>query len=223
MTPGDAVPIQKMVAEVVSVVIPTYNAEPYIVGTLFSVLRQRHPGLVKVEILVVDDNSTDGTLSAVETIAASYPGEIRVIRQQRNCGPAVARNRGLRDATGDFICFLDADDQYVPGFFAFCVEVLHRQPDAAAIVTGVELVNCHRPVDPVLYEALVASIPSNVLLRTSVARLLGGFPEADCFRGASGWEDIVFKSGLFDEFTVLGMKEKVLRYFVRPGSHFELF
>src|SRR5262245_45516231 len=125
----------KMV-ETVSVIIPTYNAEQYIVGTLFSVIGQRRPGLIEVEILVVDDNSTDGTRSAAEAVAASYPAAIQVIRQQRNCGPAAARNRGLRHATGNFICFLDADDQYVPGFFAACVEELHRHPEVDAIMTG---------------------------------------------------------------------------------------
>src|SRR5262249_172274 len=209
--------------ETVSVIIPTYNAERYIVGTLFSVLGQRHPGLIEVEILVVDDHSTDGTRSAAEAVAASYPAAIQVIRQQRNCGPAAARNRGLQAATGNFICFLDADDRDVPGFFAFGVEALNGNPGAAAIVTGVELVNCDGQIDPVQYEALFVSIASNVLIRTLVARLLGGFPEGDVFRGEAGLEDAAFKKALVDEFSVFKTDIKCLRYFVRPGGHFERF
>src|SRR5262249_22552762 len=73
------------IVETVSVIIPTYNAEQYMVGTLFSVIGHRRPGLIEVEMLVVDDNSTDGPRSAAEAVAASSPAAIQVIRQQRNC------------------------------------------------------------------------------------------------------------------------------------------
>ena len=212
-----------MSAELISAVIPAYNAEAHIDAALRSTLAQVKPGIVDVEILVVDDGSTDGTLAKTDAVAAQYPGKVQIIRQPQNLGPAAARNAGLRRATGTFICFLDADDQYIPGFFAGGLEFLQQNPRVAAIITGVEFVNCHREIHPLQYRAIVDSIPSNVLLRTSVAHLLGGFPEDVTFRGRAASEDFCFKLALIEEFQVFRAKQKCLRYLVRPGSHFDFF
>jgi glycosyltransferase involved in cell wall biosynthesis len=86
----------------VSVVIPAYNAERYIRETLDSVLAQTHRDL---EVVVVDDGSTDSTRG----IVASYGGPVRCIEQE-NAGPSPARNRGIREARGELIAFVDSDD-----------------------------------------------------------------------------------------------------------------
>ncbi len=86
----------------VSVVIPTYNGQRYIVPTLDSVLAQKHRPL---EILVVDDGSTDSTAQIVR----DYAPEVRLIEQERRGHPA-ARNAGIRAAGGEFLGFLDHDD-----------------------------------------------------------------------------------------------------------------
>src|SRR5437879_4525669 len=99
-----------MPAELFSVVIPAYNAEAYIAGTLQSAICQVKPGVVDVDIVVVDDRSTDATVTAVQKLAEKFEGKIRVMQQPENRGPAAARNAGLGQARGDFICFLDADD-----------------------------------------------------------------------------------------------------------------
>lgn len=91
----------------VSVVIPCYNAERYIVATIESVLAQRHPG---IEIIVVDDGSSD---RSVDLVRATFPA-VRVV-QQANQGVAAARNNGIRLATGDWIAFVDADDIWLEG------------------------------------------------------------------------------------------------------------
>lgn len=93
---------------VVSVVIPAYNAEKTIGNAIDSVLEQTMSDL---EVIVVDDASTDGTVHVVE--AAGDP-RVRLLRGPRNCGPAVARNLGVKRATGRWVTFLDADDEYVP-------------------------------------------------------------------------------------------------------------
>ena len=85
----------------VSAIIPAYNARDYLAEAIGSVLWQRHR---PVEIIVVDDGSTDGT----SEVAASFP-EVRLVRQP-NGGPAATRNRGLSLAEGRIIAFLDADD-----------------------------------------------------------------------------------------------------------------
>lgn len=86
----------------VSVVIPCYNGAKYLRETLGSALAQTHAPL---EVIVIDDGSTDDSAA----IAESFGPPVRVIRQS-NQGESVARNRGIDEATGDWIAFLDADD-----------------------------------------------------------------------------------------------------------------
>lgn len=90
----------------VSVIIPVYNCERYIAEAVESVLAQSYRDY---EIIVVDDGSTDGTRRALEP----YMGAIRYIYQE-NRGEPAARNAGIRNAAGEFIAFLDADDLWLP-------------------------------------------------------------------------------------------------------------
>ena len=94
----------------VSILIPAYDAAPWIADTLASALAQTHP---RCEIIVVDDGSRDGTLARARDIAARHPGRIHVVSQP-NAGASAARNHALRLARGDFIQFLDADDLLSP-------------------------------------------------------------------------------------------------------------
>ena len=110
----------------VSIVIPAYNAAPFIAETLESVLAQTH---VHREIIVVDDGSTDGT----ETRVAPYLGRIRYTRQA-NAGAAAARNAGLRMASGDYIAFLDADDLWVAEKLEVQLRVAACHPESCMIV-----------------------------------------------------------------------------------------
>lgn len=88
--------------QVLSVVIPAHNSEAYIADAIDSVFRQQHG---EVEVIVVDDGSTDGTQAAL----ARFGSRIRVLVQE-NKGPACARNAGIRAAKGSLIGLLDADD-----------------------------------------------------------------------------------------------------------------
>jgi glycosyltransferase involved in cell wall biosynthesis len=91
---------------IVSVVIPAYNAAAFVQGAIDSALAQTHRDL---EVIVVDDSSTDET----PALLASYGDRIRVHRQP-NAGVAAARNAGAALASGEWIAFLDADDQWMP-------------------------------------------------------------------------------------------------------------
>jgi glycosyltransferase involved in cell wall biosynthesis len=95
--------------ELVSIVIPVYNGERYIGRTLQSVAEQSHRNL---EILIVDDGSTDGTGEILNTFVQQET-RARILRQS-NKGVAAARNLGIRAASGDFIAPLDADDIWHP-------------------------------------------------------------------------------------------------------------
>lgn len=91
----------------VSVIIPIYNKEKYIEKCLESVLNQTYSNL---EIIVVDDASTDSSLEIVKKISDE---RIKIIALAENKGVSNARNEGIDLATGDYICFLDADDYWV--------------------------------------------------------------------------------------------------------------
>ena len=90
----------------VTVVIPCFNAARFLRETLESALNQSH---APIEVLVIDDGSTDQSAA----IAASYGPPVRVI-SQTNQGESVARNRGIEEARGSWIAFLDADDIWLP-------------------------------------------------------------------------------------------------------------
>ena len=94
----------------VSIVTPMYNAEPYLSKTIKSVLNQTYKNF---EWIVVDDKSTDDSLAVIKII---NDPRIHIIERKRNKGTAHARNCGLNKATGDYLMFLDADDELDPTF-----------------------------------------------------------------------------------------------------------
>lgn len=112
----------------VSVIIPTYNCDRYIVQAVESVLQQKN---CTYEVIVVDDGSTDST----EQILMPYSDRIRYIRQN-NQGVAAARNHGIAVARASLIAFLDADDYFVPGKLARQVEIFLQRPDVGMVHSG---------------------------------------------------------------------------------------
>lgn len=113
----------------ISVVMPLFNKVSFVEEAIVSVLKQTLPA---TEIIVVDDGSTDGSAECVERLANS---QVRLIRQA-NAGVAAARNRGIQEATGDLIAFLDADDRYLPGFLATIHELAADFPNAGLLGTA---------------------------------------------------------------------------------------
>ena len=89
----------------ISVIVPVYNREKYIEKCIRSITEQSYRNL---EIIIVNDGSTDGSLKLLKDIAAS-DGRLRVI-EQKNGGPSKARNNGIREARGEWIYFMDSDD-----------------------------------------------------------------------------------------------------------------
>ncbi|MFT3958620.1 MAG: glycosyltransferase family A protein [Desulfovibrio sp.] len=107
----------------VSVIIPTYNYAAFLPQAVASVLDQREQG-IDVEVIVVDDGSTDNTAEVAESLGPDI-----VFIQQDNSGPSRARNTGLRAAHGDFVAFLDADDLFSKGLLASHLRVFEAQPE----------------------------------------------------------------------------------------------
>ena len=96
-----------MMSALVSIIIPVYNKEKYIENSLMSVLEQTYSEL---EIICVDDCSTDGSIAIAEKLKQQY-GKIVILRNSENRGPGYARNQGLDFSHGEYVYFLDADDR----------------------------------------------------------------------------------------------------------------
>lgn len=112
-----------------SVVIPLYNKEHYIEATIRSVLNQTCRDF---EVLVVDDGSRDNSLALARKFESD---RVRIIPQE-NQGVSVARNTGIRNAQGEFICFLDADDEWRPDYLATIDELTVKYPESSIFVTA---------------------------------------------------------------------------------------
>jgi glycosyltransferase involved in cell wall biosynthesis len=167
----------------VSVIVPAYNAERYLADAVRSVLGQTWHEL---ELIVVDDGSTDGTGALADQLTAADP-RARVIHK-RNGGPSSARNAGLAVAKGELLCFLDADDVFLP-------DKIERQAELLELFPGCDLVfsdhyvgdaaltplllMCKRP--PFAIEEILSFrnwfAPMSPLLRSSLAAKIGGFDE----------------------------------------------
>jgi alpha-1,6-rhamnosyltransferase len=109
----------------VSVIIPAYNAEAGLERTLASVFAQDYSPF---EVIVVDDGSTDTTTA----VAAGVAG-VRCIRQE-NAGPSAARNRGVDEAGGEFLAFVDADDEVPPNKLSIQAGYLLDHPEAGCVL-----------------------------------------------------------------------------------------
>ena len=113
----------------ISCIVPVHNAETYLRESIESVLAQTHP---VDEIIVIDDGSTDNT----PVIIRELGNKIISIRQ-KNAGPAVARNRGIRKARGKWIGFQDADDLWHPDKISRQVNILLTYPDIDIVATQI--------------------------------------------------------------------------------------
>jgi len=111
-----------------SVVIPTYNRERFITKAIDSVLRQ---SFTDYEIIVIDDGSSDDT----RTVLAPYMEKIHYIYQE-NSGVSAARNAGIREAKGEWISFLDSDDEWFEDYLAVQIAQAAQYPDAVAHITN---------------------------------------------------------------------------------------
>ena len=111
-----------------SVIIPTYNCRDYIRETLDSVLAQTHPD---VELIVIDDGSTDGT----PDIARAHAPAARVV-VQRNAGVCRARNAGIAMSSGQFVCLMDHDDYWYPDKLERQVRAFAEHADAGVVYSS---------------------------------------------------------------------------------------
>ena len=135
------------VQPLVSIIIPVYNAEKYVAETILSAINQTWPNK---EIIVVDDGSTDNSLC----VAKSFESPEVKIYSQANKGASAARNRGLKEARGDYIQFLDADDLLSTDKIAAQINILIKNSDKMAVCSTVHFMDGVEPAGsmPSAYE-----------------------------------------------------------------------
>lgn len=169
----------------VSIVIPAYNQERFVAQAIASALGQTHPW---VEVIVVDDGSTDRTGEIAESF--DDHGNLTVLRQP-NGGLPAARNRGLAEARGEFVCFLDSDDYLAPTYLERLLQPLVADPSLAMAYCDVQMVDldgepagdfsvttARRVLTGDIFESLLIGgyfPPHTVVLRRSVLADAGPF------------------------------------------------
>ena len=165
-----------------SVIVPLYNKAPYVRKALESVCAQTYSDW---ECVVVDDGSTDGSAE----IAQEYAERMTIIRQA-NAGVAAARNKGVAASTGEYLCFLDADDWWKPEFLEEMNRLIEAYPEAGIYATnyiyaktGKTHVALHLPTGTMDYPKAYLenkSMPvwtGATCMRRRVFNEMGGFPE----------------------------------------------
>lgn len=197
--------------DMVSVVVPAHDAATTIGAALRSALAQRPAPL---EIVVVDDGSTDGTVAAARAAAADGGPEVRVLSQPQ-AGPSAARNRGIEACRGDWIALLDADDVWRPDKWAVQRQALAAHPEAVAVAAdwvrhdgafgageGPPAPSSDSPAVTVVTEVDLLRLnrfqTSTVVARADALRAVGGFDSAldgvedwDCWRRLAAHGPIV--------------------------------
>ncbi len=122
----------------VSVIIPAFNAAKTIAASVESILAAKAD--YQIEILVIDDASSDSTWECLQAIAAQH-SEIKPLKNHRRKGPSGARNTGLDAAVGNIITFLDADDVWYPNHLRLGVNLLQAQSTIDAIIFDQDIIN----------------------------------------------------------------------------------
>ena len=178
-----------MTKPLISVVIPAYNAEKTIEATIESVLNQSYTA---IELIVVDDGSIDKTVNVVWRMRPKcnqHGIKLHLVAQQ-NSGVSVARNRGVQEAQGDLIAFLDADDEWLENKLSCHATHIQRSPEVGlsfakvnflttkgSLRTSSKLPNRELKAEDCLSANPTIS-PSNWVMKKSVFQQLNGFDES---------------------------------------------
>lgn len=208
----------------VSVITPVFNGAGWLAEALDSALAQTFPSL---EIIVVNDGSTDDSLAIART-RARHNSQIRII-DQANAGLPAARNRALRAARGAYLALLDADDAWLPNHLELAMKAFERDPDLGLVHANIQRVDAngalvdiptrHWTRDMDAFEALAlrhehVSCPTAVFTRLALDAV-GGF---DLRFTGLGCEDRDLWLRIAARFRIGYLDEVTARYRLHPGS-----
>lgn len=181
----------------ISVIIPCFNVEYYIKESLDSVLSQE---LRPLEIVCVDDGSTDATISIIENYMLQYPGLITLLKNEGNKGAPFSRNRGMEYSKGEYLQFLDADDILFKHKFSHQSELINKASNHPDILVGsftkMFLDGSEKEYSNVDIDKWVALIDNRIgvtsanLFRKSKVQEVGGWSE---FLKSSQEYDLMFR------------------------------
>ena len=207
----------------VSIIIPAFNAEPYIAETIASALAQTYPN---IELIIINDGSTDGTPKIIEDFAARHP-RIRAV-SQLNAGLSATRNRGIALANGEFVTFLDADDLIRPQKIELQVRrFLKSGPEVGIVYCWTQRIDEDGRIIPhantccIIEGACLDEVVTNnivgpgsvAMLRRRVALEVGGFDETM----RQGCEDNKFYARIAENYHFAVEREYLVGY-RRVGS-----
>ncbi|MCZ6674311.1 MAG: glycosyltransferase family A protein [Verrucomicrobia bacterium] len=165
-----------MTSPLVSCIVPVYNGERYLAETLTSIVEQTYSPM---EVIVVDDGSTDGT----ENVVKQFGSAVKLVRQE-NAGTPTARNTGILHSLGEFIGFLDADDLWHPEKIARQISQFASQPGLQLSFTYIqnywspEISENRRTLDENLLKPLPGYVCPTMLLRRELLDTIGLFDVA---------------------------------------------
>ncbi len=181
----------------VSVVIPCYNASEFVRDAVYSVRGQTFPDL---ELICVNDGSKDNTLAVLQQIKAEWNSAIPlVIVDQSNAGASVARNRGVRMASGEYIQFLDADDFLFPEKISGQYQLAKSHNDPDFIVGSYIRVNEDgQTIARRVYNENSASEIPELLMNTNLGNTCSNLFRRDALLAVNGWEEGLKSSQEYD-------------------------
>ena len=201
----------------VSIVIPSYNAEKHIIETINSVLSQSYKDW---ELILIDDGSTDNTAAIIKRFSEN-DNRIKSYHQD-NSGVSIARNYGLQKSSGEFIAFLDADDVWLPFFLEKKVNYLLNHPTIGAVNSKVTFIDGesnsiegsaegmkNEDVEGILTfnTKNKTTGPSGILCRKECVKKIGGFNKK-----LSNTADKMFYLDLSKETTIINLDEFLWLY-----------
>jgi glycosyltransferase involved in cell wall biosynthesis len=160
-----------MINPLVSIVIPLYNKEEYILQALQSIQKQT---LSSWECIIIDDGSTDSSVEIVIQFIRQDQERFSLIRQ-KNSGPSTARNSGINLAKGKYVAFLDADDIWLPTKLMTQVNFMEKNPNVFLTLTNYIVFDC---TNNVKLKAIRARNPINQIKRWLDMRGFGGLVES---------------------------------------------
>jgi glycosyltransferase involved in cell wall biosynthesis len=218
--------VHQIKTSLVSIIIPVFNAEKYIGEAIESALSQSYPEL---EIIVVDDGSTDNTVKVVNSFIEKE-SKVKLVRQ-KNSGVAAARNTGIRHSRGEFIAPLDADDIWYPDKISSQVRLMRKSgTDVGLVYTWIAIIDAEskliglikgRPEgnvfgDLILSNPLVCgSVP---LFRRRCIELIGGYGKEFYAKSAQGCEDLDLSLRISEHFNFAVVKKILVGYRKIPNS-----
>jgi len=181
----------------VSAIVPAYNAGRFLVRAIDSLIQTAYPNL---EIIIIDDGSTDESFSIACELQETYPATVQVLQHQdkANHGVSASRNLGLRECTGELICFLDADDYVYPHRFNATIPFLEKDTSVDGVY-GTTLMVFGKKADQAHWVnrehlfGITESVPQCELLPTLLTSRVWA-TSAILFR-----RRLLEKTGLFDE------------------------